>query len=195
MANENSDEQPVRQELIGYEFLAYDGTALYGASLNQNWYLVPGNKIRSFPLSPLIRKRKLYVYIWGDTSATYSFYATNFDFLFKGQRVARIPVGYFWLDSTNVSFPGGPGGGNLSNEAGDGSRISLAVSGGLFGPDCIQVFQNYLMSDLTLNPESGPVTLQPRYLDFKADRLEIDLQHNLNLAPNSFRFLFVLSSQ
>ena len=172
------------QERFELEFLADSGN-----NVNQGQTL--NTAFRSISLNPNITKRKAYGYIWTEiaTNNTWCFLECRISFFFKSARVFTLPFRYFAaLPNTSPPYTGG-----------DKSIAVSLIEGGIVQRDCELFIPRNPLTALVLNPEgTDPVVLQPRYLDFVADRFDIDINPdaaNGGFDLTNFRFFFILTSQ
>ena len=175
----------ITQEFLTFEFQAY-GTL----SLNQNWW-VSGDlsAYRSFPLNPSITSRKFYSYIYGNvaTNNPWGVVQATLRFHLRGVRVFSLPL--FFFDRDPAANP-------LLSIA-TASQVNGLVSGGIVTPECLMFVPGNAMTDLSRNPEGAdPVPLQPRYVNFEADRVDLDLTDATNgCDKNNMRIFVVIASQ
>jgi hypothetical protein len=178
----------ITQEFIEFEWLANEAQAL-----NQGWAgLTDLNAFRRFDLNPQIQKRKVYGYIWieiATNNATASV-QVMLRFYYKHNLVFSLPLRY-WASTGQGSTDGGY------------SHITGLVNGGIPAADSLIVIPTFALNDPTTvpsNPEStDAIVLQPRHLEFQADRCDLDFTPDAGGFgggdTDNFRLITVITSQ
>ncbi len=190
MVEEKLDQIGAPRDFISDEFFAYPGlNDTWADTLSNIWVL---NGKAAFPgrckidLNPLLTNRRIYAYVWSravsDPATNFCFMACQLTFSYKGKPLKVLPLTFTLGTMPSQSVLGKS---LYTGVLAGGTANDSAVAVTLYTPNQLGGFN--------VEPTT-PVLLQPYPINFKCDKVTLDVLGWANVNPDQSRFILLSDS-